>query len=776
MLCCLQMKKISTSNRSNNSSNIKLLILLLYCFSGTLLTLLNKLAVIVFPYPNTLLLLQNGTAVIFFVLGSYICRETLCLIPSLNMKIMRLWIPAVLCFVLMLISSLFALRYVSVTAVIVMRNLSTLMVAILEYIFLVQKINKLSIATLVCMLIAAILYAKHDLTFSAPGYTWLCINVIGTSVYQVYVKKIINLPLLKDIGPIGMSFYSNILSLPILMGLSFLMGEIRTILLKFNLEFIYDLHAIGIVLFSCVCGFTLSTSAFALNRLISATSMMVANNVNKFSVIVVSEIFLQSTLDLVASTAAVFALFLGYLYSQASKRFSKSIFVFAIILFTASVSMLEYINRQSGALVAIDKIKGREVYEWYLAKLNPSQNSYHLPPGFQVRKTKEFLLPKICSARNASAWKMCDTAGCIPYNGTQNWTYPLTTNKGERAGGFINRVLEIAWGSNPPAIDLYLRSGCHGIMEMKYLLESIEIFWPRFLGSVLIVLDAGDEVILKQLLPRNPTHHYVIAFEHLPCLPGRILNQYSYLNLDQHCTADYVVTIDSDCVFHSPVTPDLIFRQGKVILASSRTFQKDLWHKSIDAVLGVDYYDAQYMVTQPVTFALSTFTLFRDWFYRSQGVCYEDRIAKLSSEHYPTFCWMCQLGTYLERGSPPKNDYEQYWYQDLDNPTLQPMLRYAIHVPYEPNGSNECREPICHGKNANEIITQGLCRAFGPSVFKQCTDYNDFSYVDKSTFFYANADIMAANASARAKALKEYLQRLSNVTKIALRAAKRYLK
>ncbi|CAF1400356.1 unnamed protein product, partial [Rotaria sordida] len=211
----------------------------------------------------------------------------------------------------------------------------------------------------------------------------------------------------------------------------------------------------------------------------------------------------------------------------------------------------------------MEKAKGGKIYQSFLPVSKLSKLSPRVSPGILIKNTTEFQLPKICVNRNASIWKICKAIPCTPYIDKPNWNYPRTTMAGEKTGDFVNRVLEIAWGSNPPSVDLYLRSGCNGIMEMKYLFQSIEIFWPRFLGSIIIVLDAGDEAILKYLLPEKPAHHYIIEFEHTPCVPGRVFNQYSYLNLDRHSSADYVVTIDSDCILHSPVTPDLIFRQGR---------------------------------------------------------------------------------------------------------------------------------------------------------------------------------------------------------------------
>ena len=495
---------------------------------------------------------------------------------------------------------------------------------------------------------------------------------------------------------------------------------------------------------------------------------MIVINSSRLSVINLKKALLCSTHYPAASIVAIFNLLLEWLYSQALKPLVKIIFFSTIATFIILTSSFLYNEERNMVYTIKEQARRREIYQRYLPKSRLVRRRSPVSPGILIKNTTEFQLPKACSNRNASIWKTCGTERCIVYDRTPNWTYPPFTVTGEKTEEFINRVLEIAWGRNPPSIDLYWRTGCHGIMEMKYLLRSIEMFWPRFLGSVVVVLDAGDEVFLKYVLPQNPTHKYIIAFEYLPCLPARVFNQYSYLNLDRHCTADYVVTIDSDCAFHLPVTPDLIFRRGRVILTSSRRFQSTLWRDSIDAILYPGLYDGHYMVTQPVVFALSTFSSFRKWFYKRQGICYEDKLATISPGLYPTFCWMCQLGTYLEKGNPDKNDFEQYWYHNFDDSKSEPIIRYAVHLTYELNGRINCSKATCYEASVMEIITQGLCRAFGASVFHACSNHSDFTYVNELTFSYGHEEIQAADKVAKANVLRNHLFRLSDAIKTAL--------
>ena len=192
------------------------------------------------------------------------------------------------------------------------------------------------------------------------------------------------------------------------------------------------------------------------------------------------------------------------------------------------------INKTRYSISDNEQSKTSKIYQLYLPESRSLRSSSRISPGILIKNVTKIQLPKICSKKDAKIWKTCDPAPCKPHIREINWTYPHNTVTGENTSDFINRVLEKAWGTNPPSIDLYWRSGCQGIMEMKYLLESIELFWPRSLGSVVVVLDAGNEFILNYLLPKNPNHHYIIRFEHVPCLPGRVFNQYSYMNLDRH--------------------------------------------------------------------------------------------------------------------------------------------------------------------------------------------------------------------------------------------------
>ena len=349
-MCTIDIRKMCRENGRSKT----ICILTIYCVSGSLLTVYNKAGIKIFPFPNLLLVLQNLVTLMLLMINYYFSTVSF---PPITLSIIKLWIPIVSLFIVMLLSSLCALTYVSVPTVIVIRNLSTLLVALLEYLILGDVSNGLSISAMLGMLLGAVFYALHDLTFSIQGYVWLSINVIGTSIYQVYIKKIINMSVVKDSGSIGMSYYNNLISLPILIILAFATDEVRRVWVFNQTVRAINFRSVLIVFTSCVLGFTLSVSAFALNKLISATSIMVANNVNKFTLIVLSEIFIEITLDLKSSVGAIFVILFGWLYSKSKANNVTSLVVRIVVIFVCLCIILEARRTISSLINTISTVR-----------------------------------------------------------------------------------------------------------------------------------------------------------------------------------------------------------------------------------------------------------------------------------------------------------------------------------------------------------------------------------------------------------------------------------
>ena len=110
-----------------------------------------------------------------------------------------------------------------------------------------------------------------------------------------------------------MPFYNNVLCVPFLVGLAAAGSEVDGIFLRDMGEM--STFARSSICISALLGFGLSTSAFMLSKLITATSMMVINNVNKFVLILVSEMCIQRSLDWFSTAGCVVAILSGVSYS-----------------------------------------------------------------------------------------------------------------------------------------------------------------------------------------------------------------------------------------------------------------------------------------------------------------------------------------------------------------------------------------------------------------------------------------------------------------------------
>ncbi|CAL6331980.1 unnamed protein product [Bathycoccus prasinos] len=82
------------------------------------------------------------------------------------------------------------------------------------------------------MFFGACLYGLNDISFDWFGYLYLLMNCLATTAYQIRVKVLV--AELK-MSPLTMSYYNNLLSIPVLLILSALQGQVVLMLQTWNL-------------------------------------------------------------------------------------------------------------------------------------------------------------------------------------------------------------------------------------------------------------------------------------------------------------------------------------------------------------------------------------------------------------------------------------------------------------------------------------------------------------------------------------------------------------
>lgn len=260
---------------------------LIFCLSGSALTVFNKLIMRAFPAPNLVLFLQNVITYLLLVLGAPIVPFD---IGKFERSKALKWLPLVFLFYGMLVSSMFALEIVTATTLIVQRNLGTMTIACADYVFLGTTQPRRRIFAIICLCLGSLLYVYDEvdsMKFDVNGYFWLLVNIITTTAYQIKVKSLVNE---LKLNSWTMSKYNNLLSLPFCLLFSWFHGEQYVAGSASTSLSLFDW---SIIAASCTLGFILSVSAFQLNRMITPTSITVLNNSNKMVLIFFTAFFMD---------------------------------------------------------------------------------------------------------------------------------------------------------------------------------------------------------------------------------------------------------------------------------------------------------------------------------------------------------------------------------------------------------------------------------------------------------------------------------------------------
>lgn len=104
---------------------------------------------------------------------------------------------------------------------------------------------------------------------------------------------------------------------------------------------------------------------------------------------------------------------------------------------------------------------------------------------------------------------------------------------------------------------IFIRSYEKDFEWLSFALRSIYKFASGF-NDVVIAVPAGQESKLRHLT----VERIILCHDGQP---GYLCQQNDKLNADIHTNADFVWSMDSDCVLTRPVRPEMFFRDGKPI-------------------------------------------------------------------------------------------------------------------------------------------------------------------------------------------------------------------
>ncbi|KAF5732293.1 GDP-mannose transporter GONST3-like [Tripterygium wilfordii] len=292
-----------------------------YCISASLLSIINKWAVIKFPYPGALTALQYFTSaagVLIFGWLKFIEHD------RLDLLTMWRFVPAATIFYLSLFTNSELLLHANVDTFIVFRSAVPMFVAIGESLFLSQPwplmTTWISLATIFG---GSVLYVLTDYQFTYMAYSWALAYLVSMSVDFVYIKHVV---MTIGLNTWGLVLYNNLEALLLFPLELLIMGEFNKI--KHDVADESDWHSFHVILpvaLSCIFGVAISFFGFSCRRAISATGFTVLGIVNKLLTVVINLLIWDKHSTFVGTVGLLICMFGGIMYQQSTSNKPKAV-------------------------------------------------------------------------------------------------------------------------------------------------------------------------------------------------------------------------------------------------------------------------------------------------------------------------------------------------------------------------------------------------------------------------------------------------------------------
>ncbi|TKY63413.1 GDP-mannose transporter GONST3 [Spatholobus suberectus] len=287
-----------------------------YCLSASLLSIINKWAVMKFPYPGALTALQYFTS----AAGVFLSGR-LKLLEHDRLDLMTMWrfLPAAIIFYLSLFTNSELLLHANVDTFIVFRSVVPLFVAVGETLFLHQPWPSAGTwASLSTIFAGSVLYVATDYQFTFMAYSWALAYLVSMTIDFVYIKHVV---MTIGLNTWGLVLYNNLEALLLFPLELLIMGELKKIKHEINDE--SDWHSFQVVLpvgLSCLFGLSISFFGFSCRRAISATGFTVLGIVNKLLTVVINLVIWDKHSTWVGTVGLLICMLGGIMYQQSTSK------------------------------------------------------------------------------------------------------------------------------------------------------------------------------------------------------------------------------------------------------------------------------------------------------------------------------------------------------------------------------------------------------------------------------------------------------------------------
>lgn len=277
----------------------KCMIVTLYLSSSTATLDLNKYLVSVLDFKMHYGLIIVQSLIIVTIIQIQLLTSMVTIRYS---NINKWWITSALLAVMML-SNMKAVFHIPLALFTLYKNMAIVLVAALEYYFFDHPITIISIISFMLM-IGSSVFGNTIEKLKPLGYIWMSVNLVSTAAYVLYLKKLIAIDMSTRTESV---FFSNLLSIPILLGLS----------LKFD-DFVVPTMTTGLVvsvLLSGVVAYLTSFSTAWSMKSLSSTSYSMLGAMNKLIVSASGFLLFDEKYEVSKMLALLTGILAGMLYS-----------------------------------------------------------------------------------------------------------------------------------------------------------------------------------------------------------------------------------------------------------------------------------------------------------------------------------------------------------------------------------------------------------------------------------------------------------------------------
>ena len=271
-----------------------------YAFTSTSITFFNKavLSAFNFKLPNIMTLFQMTFSLVFLITAK---KLRLIAYPAFSRSVLIATLPLSISFFAMVLTGLGALQYLNIPMFNTLRRLTTLITMSGEY-YLTKHSESRSVKLSVwIMILGAVIAGLADFDFSLIGYILVGLNCFTTAAYLLCIKKFGN----QGLNSFGLMFYNNLSSLPIIVVMCALNGDLVAM---YKYEHLRNWSFLTCFLFQSALAFLLNYSIFLCTNINSALATSVTGQIKNIGTTSVGYFLFA---DVTFSAINVVGLFVG---------------------------------------------------------------------------------------------------------------------------------------------------------------------------------------------------------------------------------------------------------------------------------------------------------------------------------------------------------------------------------------------------------------------------------------------------------------------------------